>query len=155
MTIDVDRVIFAVGQKPEGTADMGFELTHGPYIVADAEGKTSVEGVWAAGDCVTGTKSVIAAIAAGRACASAIDRALGGDGDIEGELTEHEAPCQHIGRAPEGFYGEAVEPQFRAPEERKRDFDVFECPYTEQEATCEASRCLQCEIGRASCRERV
>ena len=146
MTIDVDRVIFAVGQKPEGTADMGFELTHGPYIVADAEGKTSVEGVWAAGDCVTGTKSVIAAIAAGRACASAIDRALGGDGDIEGELTEHEAPCQHIGRAPEGFYGEAVEPQFRAPEERKHDFDVFECPYTEQEATCEASRCLQCDL---------
>ena len=44
MTIDVDRVIFAVGQKPEGTADMGFKLTHGPYIVADAEGKTSVEG---------------------------------------------------------------------------------------------------------------
>ena len=44
--------------------------------IPDAEGKTSVEGVWAAGDCVTGTKSVIAAIAAGRECASAIDRAL-------------------------------------------------------------------------------
>ena len=145
-TIDVDRVIFAVGQKPEGTSDMGLELTHGPYIVADGEGATSAEGVWAAGDCVTGTKSVIAAIAAGRACASAIDRALGGDGDIDGELTEHEAPEQRIGRAPEGFYGGPVLPRFVPAAERRRGFEPFECPYSTDEAKCEAGRCLQCDL---------
>ncbi|WP_321971944.1 FAD-dependent oxidoreductase [Paratractidigestivibacter sp.] len=146
LTIDVDRVIFAVGQKPEGTADMGFELTHGPYIVADAEGKTSVEGVWAAGDCVTGTKSVIAAIEAGRECASAIDRFLGGDGDIDAALIDFEAPSQFIGKVPEGFYGEAVQPQFVPAPERSGNFNTFECPFTEEEATCEASRCLQCDL---------
>ena len=146
LTLDVDRVIFAVGQKPEGTADMGLELTHGPYIVADAEGATSVPGVWAAGDCVTGTKSVIAAIEAGRVCASAIDRALGGDGDIEAELADGLVPEQHIGPAPEGFYDGPVMPGFRGAEERSHDFDVFEYPYTEDEAKCEAGRCLQCDL---------
>ena len=145
-TIDADCVIFAVGQKPEGTAQMGLELTHGPYIVADTEGKTSVEGIWSAGDCVTGTKSVIAAIAAGRTCASAIDRALGGDGNIDEELTEHDAPEQWIGRVPEGFYDDAVQPEFVDAQTRKDNFDTFECPYTDHEATCEASRCLQCDL---------
>ena len=125
---------------------MGLELTHGPYIGADAEGATSAEGVWAAGDCVTGTKSVIAAIAAGRACASAIDRALGGDGDIDGELTEHEAPEQRIGCAPEGFYGGPVLPRFVPAAERRRGFEPFECPYSTDEAKCEAGRCLQCDL---------
>lgn len=146
LTIDVDVVIFAVGQKPEGTAAMGLELTHGPYIVADAECATSAEGVWAAGDCVTGTKSVIAAIEAGRTAAVSIDRYLGGDGDIDAVLTDNEVPCQHIGRVPEGFYGEAVQPQFVPAEERKGNFEPFECPFTEQEAACEASRCLQCDL---------
>ena len=146
LTVDVDRVIFAVGQKPEGTAAMGFELTHGPYVVADGEGKTSAEGVWAAGDCVTGTKSVIAAIEAGRTAAVSIDRYLGGDGDIDAVLTEPEEPCQLIGRIPEGFYGEAVQPRIAAANERTDNFEPFECPFTEEEATCEASRCLQCDL---------
>ena len=33
--IPVDHVIFAVGQRPEDTEQMGLELTHGPYILAD------------------------------------------------------------------------------------------------------------------------
>lgn len=63
--IPVDNVIFAVGQKPEGTEKMGLELIHGPYIKANDRLETSMEGVFAAGDVVTGTKSVIEAIVAG------------------------------------------------------------------------------------------
>ena len=63
--IPVEYVIFAVGQKPEDTEQMGLALTHGPYILADENQRTSQEGVYAAGDAVTGTKSVIEAIAAG------------------------------------------------------------------------------------------
>ena len=83
--VPADYVIFAVGQKPEGTEDMGLELTHGPYILADADLRTSMEAVYAAGDAVTGTKSVIAAIAAGRRAAEQMDLYLGGDGDISEE----------------------------------------------------------------------
>ena len=146
LTLPADHVIFAVGQRPEGTADMGLELTHGPYVVADDEGRTSVEGVWSAGDCVTGTKSVIAAIAAGRTCASSIDRALGGDGDISAELIDHEVPEQKIGRVPSGFYDGRVKPEMEPAEVREHNFDVFECPYSASEAVEEASRCLQCDL---------
>ena len=146
LSIPCDQVIFAVGQKPEGTLDMGLECYHGPFLVADAECRTSAEGVWAAGDCVTGTKSVIAAIEQGRNAAVSIDRYLGGDGDIEAVLAEPEEPCQFIGKVPEGFYGEAVQPHIGPVEERADNFEPFECPFTEEEAVCEASRCLQCDL---------
>ena len=146
LSIPCDQVIFAVGQKPEGTLDMGLECYHGPFLVADAECRTSAEGVWAAGDCVTGTKSVIAAIEQGRNAAVSIDRYLGGDGDIEAVLAEPEEPCQFIGKVPEGFYGEAVQPHIGPVEERADNFEPFECPFTEEEAICEASRCLQCDL---------
>ena len=34
----------------------------------------------------------------------------------------------------------------RPAEERRLDFDVFECPFSEYEARREASRCLQCDL---------
>lgn len=146
LTIPADHVIFAVGQRPEGTATMGLDLTHGPYIAVDGSLATSVEGVWSAGDCVTGTKSVIAAIEQGREAASAIDAWLGGDGDIDEVLCEHEDPDPRIGPIPTDFYGGRTEPEMRAADERKDDFDVFECPFSAAEAQREASRCLQCDL---------
>ena len=50
--------------------------------------KTSVEGVYTAGDVITGTKSVISAIAGGRGAAARIDAILGGDGNIDEKLVE-------------------------------------------------------------------
>ena len=44
--IPVEYVIFAVGQKPEDTEQMGLALTHGPYILADENQRTSQEGVY-------------------------------------------------------------------------------------------------------------
>ena len=146
LTLPADHVVFAVGQKPEGTAEMGLELTHGPYVSTDAALRASVEGVWAAGDCVTGTKSVIAAIEQGRIAASSIDEYLGGDGDISGELTDHPEPLPLLGKVPEGYYDGRVEPTLVPGAERAKSFEPFECPFTEDEARCEASRCLQCDL---------
>ena len=146
LTLPADYIIFGVGQKPEDTMGYGLELTHGPYIVADGEHMSSEPGIFAAGDVVTGTKSVIAAIAEGREAASSIDRYLGGDGDISAELLDPEEPEPELGKAPAEFYTNATLPKFTAPEERKVTFEPFECPYTEDEAKCEASRCLQCDL---------
>lgn len=143
--VDVDTVIFAVGQKPAGTENMGLELTHGPYIQAQNHA-TSVEGVFAAGDVVTGTKSVIQAIAGGRESAIVIDQYLGGDGDISEVLIEKEAPSQHIGRV-EGFGDlKRVNPEIMDVETRSKGFDAMEKPLTCEQAQCEASRCLQCDL---------
>ncbi len=143
--IDVDNVIFAVGQKPSGTEKMGVELTHGPYIAAK-DHATSVEGIFASGDVVTGTRSVIEAIAGGREAAIAIDKYLGGDGDISEVLTDREAPEKYIGRI-EGFAGlERTEAEIMPAEKRKCGFDAIEKPLTCDQAKCEAGRCLQCDL---------
>lgn len=143
--VEVDNVIFAVGQKPQGTEKMGIELTHGPYIAAK-DHATSMEGVFASGDVVTGTKSVIEAIAGGREAASVIDKYLGGDGDISEVLVEREAPSQYIGHV-DGFASlERTEAEMMEPEKRKAGFDAIEKPFSCEQAKCEAERCLQCDL---------
>jgi len=144
--VPVDNVIFAVGQKPEGTASMGLELTHGPYIQANEKLETSMEGVYAAGDVVTGTKSVIAAIAAGRRAAEEMDKYLGGNGDISETLVDEETAEPYIGRV-EGFAGlTRVVPKMLDASRRVQDFSLVEEPFTCEEAQCEAGRCLQCDL---------
>ena len=143
--IKVDNVIFAVGQKPEGTEKMGIELTHGPYIAAK-NSATSMEGVFASGDVVTGTRSVIEAIAGGRNAAVEIDKFLGGDGDISETLTDREAPEKYIGRV-EGFAElKRIEAELMEADKRKCGFDAIERPLSCDEAKCEAGRCLQCDL---------
>jgi len=76
-TIDVDTVVFAVGQGANPlirstTPDL--PVRKGGYIVADATtGATSKPGVFAGGDIVTGGATVISAMGAGRRAARAID----------------------------------------------------------------------------------
>ena len=144
--IPVDNVIFAVGQRPEGTADMGLELTHGPYIAADASLGTSIPGVYAAGDVVTGTKTVIDAIAQGRKAAEQMDLYMGGDGDISETLTDYETGDPYIGRV-EGF-AELVRqcPGLAGAAERTHSFSPVESAFTCDQAKCEAGRCLQCDL---------
>ena len=144
--VPADYVIFAVGQKPEGTEDMGLELTHGPYILADADLRTSMEAVYAAGDAVTGTKSVIAAIAAGRRAAEQMDLYLGGDGDISEELLEKEVPAAYIGRMEDFAELKRQEPRTEPPSRRIQGFEEAEHPFTCEQAMCEAGRCLQCDL---------
>ncbi len=77
--IDCDTVIMAVGTRANPllsatTPDLG--LTARGYIVADEDGATSISGVWAGGDIVTGAATVILAMGAGKRAAAAMDRWL-------------------------------------------------------------------------------
>lgn len=80
--IDVDMVVVAIGTManpviPHTTP--GLETNRWGYIVADEEtGATSREGVFAGGDIVTGSATVILAMGAGRKAAQAIDAYLKG-----------------------------------------------------------------------------
>lgn len=144
--LPVDNVIFAVGQKPNDTEMMGLQLTNNAYVKADENTKTSMEGVYAAGDVVTGTKSVIAAIAAGRKSAGEVDKRLGGNGDISETLLEKEVPDQFIGRTE--CFGDLPKntPQMLNIHERKSSFNLVEQSFGENLAKYEASRCLQCDL---------
>ena len=71
--------------------------------------ETSAEGVFAAGDVVMGTASVIEAIASARRTASAVDKYLGGTGNIEEKLAPDSIWDPWIGKgrgfAPSSVYG--------------------------------------------------
>ena len=143
--IEVDNVIFAVGQKPMGTDTMNLDLTHGPYISTN-NAHTSMEGVFASGDVVTGTRSVIQAIVGGREAAEQMDIYLGGNGDISEQLVERTTPNPCIGQV-EGFADLArVNPDMISLEERCTGFTPVEKPLTCDQAKCEAGRCLQCDL---------
>lgn len=77
--IDVDLVIVAIGSgaNPILTRQTaGLNLNHRGYIVTSAAGATSRPGVWAGGDIVTGSATVILAMGAGKAAAKGIHEYL-------------------------------------------------------------------------------
>ena len=75
-TIDCDVVIMALGTSPNPllkSTTKGLETNRRGCIVADDNGVTTREGVFAGGDAVTGAATVILAMGAGRKAAKAID----------------------------------------------------------------------------------
>ena len=76
MTDDVDAVIMAIGTSPNPLLKFttkGLETKSWGGIVADENGQTSREGVFAGGDAVTGAATVILAMGEGKTAAAAID----------------------------------------------------------------------------------
>jgi glutamate synthase (NADPH/NADH) small chain len=74
--IDTDIVVIAIGQGPNPVlmqTSTDIILNKRGNIVADSSGKTSKKGVFAGGDIVTGTATVILAMGAGRTAAIAMD----------------------------------------------------------------------------------
>jgi glutamate synthase (NADPH/NADH) small chain len=70
-----DQVLTAIGQRLDG-APTGLALENG-RIRVDAEGRTSLTGVWAGGDCVArGEDLTVTAVAQGRDAAESIHRSL-------------------------------------------------------------------------------
>jgi glutamate synthase (NADPH/NADH) small chain len=74
--LECDLAVVAIGAGANPllpTTTPGLELNKRGYIVADPEiGKTSKPGVWAGGDIVTGSATVILAMGAGRKAANSI-----------------------------------------------------------------------------------
>ena len=78
-TIECDTVIVALGTRANPlltNAAPDLELDRRGYIVADGDGVTSKPGVFAGGDIVTGSATVILAMGAGKKAARAIDSYL-------------------------------------------------------------------------------
>jgi glutamate synthase (NADPH/NADH) small chain len=75
--LECDLVIVAVGAGANpllSQSTEGLKLNKWGYIQADPKtGKTSKKGVWAGGDIVTGSATVILAMGAGRIAADSID----------------------------------------------------------------------------------
>ncbi len=77
--IPTETVIMALGTAPNPliiNKTKGLEATRRGGLVADEDGRTTREGIFAGGDAVTGAATVILAMGAGRKAAKAIDEFL-------------------------------------------------------------------------------
>lgn len=146
--LDCAFAIVAIGQVPslEPIAAMAPELvSQGRLEVDPVTLATGVEGVFAGGDVVSGGGSVIEAIAAGQRAAVAIDRRLGGVGQLP----------VNWGFSMRRPSEDEIEPGGRSPEEvlpvaeRLCAFREVVGRLSEQDGPREARRCLRCDLERA------
>lgn len=144
--LSADTVIFATGQRPDLGPGFGLEVGRGNRVAVSENGEISQPGVFAAGDAVTGTDSVIRAIEGGRRAAESIDRFLGGAGDIDEALAPAQEANPVLG-AQKGFAARARAAARLLPaEERVGGFAPMDLGYDEAATLCEAGRCLQCDL---------
>ncbi len=141
LEVPVDSLIFAIGQRPDNSyLTEEIEVDERGWIAADPKTlKTSAEGVFAAGDMLQ-IGSAIKAIAEGRRGAVAIDRSLRGNGIYTGE--EIEVP--EIPLNIDIWNTSKVEEGIKCVEERI-NFEESVRTFTEEEARCEARRCMRCD----------
>jgi len=139
---ELDTLVVAIGQRPEVPAELGVEVERGNVIRVDADTMTSREGVFSGGDCVSGPASVIEAIADGRKAAEAIDRYLGGKGDISESLVPAEEATIWL----EGDFPQEklASTSHLSGEISIKSFDEVEKAWDWDNAVAEAQRCLRC-----------
>ncbi len=154
--LDCDIVIFSVGQRA-GLAfipdDAGVGLTKGRTIAINPNTLAATrEGVFAAGDSVSGTAFVIEAVASGHTAAQSIRRYL--QGEFLEPPARPELPVVKLTREEiqdRMRMGEVeVAPRVPMPELRVEDrlgsFAEVELGYTDEQAQAEAARCLACGV---------
>jgi len=171
--LEVETAILALGQRPEleselesgsgsegdGLGELGIrrkiklelelelERDDRGFILVDGNMMTSVEGLFAGGDLVTGPATVISAVAGGKRAAAGIDRYLRGEEAEETyfcSLAELEAEERY--HPPEVPRQPRVEIPQAPPAERVQDFRQVELTLGEMEARAEARRCLACGL---------
>jgi NADPH-dependent glutamate synthase beta subunit-like oxidoreductase len=145
--LEADTVIFAIGQRPEIPDGFGLDTGAGNCISVDPYTfTTNREGVFAAGDAVNGTSSVIKAIASGRKVAIALDKYLEGSGNIDEKLAPPTESKKCIGPW-EGFASlKRYTDSYIPAEQRIMTFCRVVKDMDEPTAECEAKRCLQCDL---------
>ena len=156
--LDCDTVVFAVGMK----TDLDFlagdapEMNPRKWLVVDDTQKSSIDGIFAAGDVASGPASIAGAIGAGRRAAFGVHAFLTGEKsrvyviDEEGRIAARD---RLAGTEPpevvsfEEIYGvlqyEKAEPQHMAIRD-SLSFREINQGYTPEQAQTEAARCMHC-----------
>jgi NADPH-dependent glutamate synthase beta subunit-like oxidoreductase/ferredoxin len=142
-----ETVIFAVGQKPELPEGFALDTTSAGLVELDPLTLSSGrEGVFAAGDAVSGSASVIQAIASGRRAAVAIDKFLGGSGRIDRRPAAVAGPGPCLGRDESFAAMRRAAGHCLIPEVLVDDLCQVLEGMDEDAAGHESARCLQCDL---------
>jgi NADPH-dependent glutamate synthase beta subunit-like oxidoreductase len=140
-----DTVILAIGQavdlaalQPDGPA-----ATRRGTIEVDAGTlKTSLPLMWAGGDAAHGPRNLIDAIADGRRAAAAIHKAFGGESETE--TAGMMVVLDQFHRLTDLYDRHERVSVPVLPTERRVGLREVEVGFTEDQARCEAQRCLRC-----------
>lgn len=145
--LEAETVIFAIGQRPLIPEGFGVDIMENGHIQLDPFTQTAGrEGVFASGDAVHGTATVIQAIASGRKAAIAIDKYLDGSGIIDEKLAPMEETETYLGPK-EGFaYLPRCQETYVPAEDRLGNFRKVVKDIDEETANNESERCLQCDL---------
>jgi NADPH-dependent glutamate synthase beta subunit-like oxidoreductase len=143
--LDCDTVILAIGQAVDVDALGGDGPAVGARRTIEVEQgtlATSVPGVWAGGDAAHGPRTLIEAIADGRRAAAAIHRSFGGVGAERprGRMVE----LRQFHRLDDVYDRIPRVGVPSLPSERRIGLQQVELGFTEEQARCEAKRCLRC-----------
>ena len=136
--LEADAVLVAIGQGPDLSWVGDALATAGGRLVADPDSQsTSLEGVHAGGDVVTGASTVIAGVAAGRRAARAMAADLGEAGEVDAH-----AAGRGMNMAALRAHGAAT---IEMPPVSERLFDREDTDSLSADAVeREAQRCLDC-----------
>ncbi len=150
--IEADVIIGAIGQRVDSECMHELEdlrwTRRNTIDVQMASMETSMEGVFAVGDAVTGPATVISAIGGGKRAAEAIDRYLEG-------IPQPKMPPVPVRRARVPFIEvlASTKMTLKRPEmpllnldRRRTTYQQVELGYAERDVRDEAMRCLRCDI---------
>ena len=139
--VPCDVVVVAIGQSIETRyfEAEGIPIKRGVIAARDWTEVDNAPGVFAGGDCVTGPKTAIRAIAAGKVAAANIDSYLGYNHTITVDVEIPEPSLR------DRKYCGRVNLTERSAADRKDNFDLMEQPMSQRAARQEASRCLRCD----------
>ncbi len=152
--IELDTLIVAISED-SGVDSIGparsskVDITDWNTVKVDKNTSlTSREGVFAAGDVVTGPNTVIEAIAAGKKTALMIDHYIKGEKlDQPAELKLPRIYIEPLEvEAEEALLTGRIETPRASVDWRKRNFAEVEVSLSIEEAMCEAKRCLRCDL---------
>lgn len=150
----LDTVIVAISEAPDFASFSGSgrytpDVTGWGTVSTDSETlSTSIPGVFAGGDLVSGPNTVIEAIMDGKKVANVITRFLNGE-ELKQPVFQrlpdvHIAPSELFADGPE--IDDRIETPKAAVDWRKRNFAEVEVSMSVEEATNEARRCLRCDL---------
>jgi heterodisulfide reductase subunit A len=146
-TIKGDTVIIAIGQRTDLSGLEELVTTPGGGLAVDeCTLETSIPGVFAGGDVVTGPSSVIEAIALGKEAAESIQRYLTGVDLHEGRQRE-----MHVVTADEVDFeqyprSQRTRTRTLSRKKRKVSFEEIELGFLKKAAEQEAERCMSCAV---------
>jgi formate dehydrogenase beta subunit len=142
---DADTVILAIGQAIDLDAlgPDGPDVSPRRTIQIDGDsGRTSAPGIWSGGDAAKGPRTLIDAIADGRRAAADIHRSFGGDAVPPAPATMVRLTQFH--RLTDDYDQVARVDVPTLDTGRRIGLAEVELGFTEQQARCEAARCLRC-----------